>query len=225
MKYINSFKIFEYGVGPKIKSNWDVNDQIIVLYYYKYGFEKIGIHSINDMEQFIGEHFGVTLDSFEMQTKAMEYIFTGYGLPNGTNTQKYVANKYGNYSEPKLRKIVEDILDNIDSNRKQENLIKYKKRKKYEENQKLKRLKKLKKDKFKEEKEKSFKYKKRLNDIDTTVTTNINLEIGNTIKHKKFGIGKILDIIKNDKYILIVNFYDIGVKKIMYIPNIIEKID
>lgn len=186
-----SFEIFEYATGPKNKK-WDENDLIIVIYYYNFGFLKLGI---SNEEEFFTEYLGTTPDGFKMQCLNIKHLVSGEGLPHFTRTQKNVVNKYFKYSEEKLRKVVDKILDGTTEETKNTNA------KFVYDNASARERKRMMKKYF------GNKNMSKLDDTDESP-----FSVGDAVDHVKFGKGEVLDITNN---ILNIKFEDFT-KKLIY---------
>ena len=217
MKHILEFRLFEYKAGPKIKIKWTENDAIITLYYEKFGLRKLGVTNDN-VEAFVNEYIGSTENSLKMQAACIRYLLTlnnagvPSGLPNYSNIQEEIVEKYRKFSEPELREVVQDILDNMTDDEKLNNLImadEYKKEEVRKGNQKKQET----LPKLEEPRDKFGRVMKKVSDIKATPP----FQIGENIIHRKLGPGKVLSINGN---ILEVDFRTGGVKKIAYIPEL-----
>jgi hypothetical protein len=78
---------------------WSEFDDIIALYLYKFGTDKIPY----EVEK-LALIKDIPLGSLKMRILNFQAIDTGKGLSNYANQSRRIYEKYNNYSEPELRK-------------------------------------------------------------------------------------------------------------------------
>ena len=220
MKILN-YKLFEHKSGKKIKTRWTVDDAIITLYYEKFGLHRLGIIE-DQIEEFVKWNIGSTEVSLIMQAAAVRWILSlnkgeqPTGLPHFSQKQKDAVLKYNKLTEPELRKVVKEILDEITDDEKLDNAIRFENKKKEErEEKKLNQpiISPLPLDRY-------GNPMKTLKEVEQDIK--IPHQIGDIIYHRKFGKGEILNI---DGNLLEIKFGS-EVKFIIYDPNIfIDKIE
>ncbi len=224
MKNIIDYKLFEGKTGKKIKTKWTVNDSIITLYYEKYGLHDFGITE-DEIEEFVNYNIGSTETSLNMEAAGVRHIISlnkgeiPKGLPHFSKAQVEAVLKYNKYSKSELREVVKQILDNITDDEKIDNAIKAEEKKKEEREER--------RQKEREEQKKLLlkppvnRYDKEMKSL-TRFEKNVDIPliVGDTIKHKRFGKGEIIDI---DGDLLEIKFYSQkDIKFIIYNPEYIE---
>lgn len=227
MKNIVDYKLFEGKSGKKIKTRWTVNDSIITLFYEKFGLHDLGIME-DQIEEFVNWNIGSTETSLNMEAAGIRWILSQNkgeiptGLPHFSNAQKDAVLKYNKYSKSELKKVVEKILDEITDDEKIENGIKAEEKKKEE------RIEKRKKEREEQRKlskiipkDRYDKEMKPLAGFENDIIAPLN--VGDIIKHKRFGEGEILDI---DGSLLEIKFKsEKDIKYIIYNPEKIELVE
>jgi hypothetical protein len=96
------------GIGSRKDNHiWTKNDNIIALYYYKYGIKLLGI-----TEKEIINFIGTTLDSLKMQSANIQRLDNSSGgLSDYSDIQKEVYDNYNNHIEYNLRSEVNKIMN------------------------------------------------------------------------------------------------------------------
>jgi len=207
MKVLKFGQLFEYKTGPKIKPRWTENDDIITLYFEKFGFDRLGIKN-NQIEDFANEYIGSTKVSLIMHALGIRRVLTKgdvkeEGLPHFSKSQEDKVKRYDKLKELELRKMVKDILDNTTDDEKIENLLRAEKYKKTEEKKPIKKIKEL----IPREGLKPIK--------DFYSEDEINVKEGDILNHKKYGKGIVTSITGN---LFLIDF-DSGTMLMTYNPN------
>lgn len=252
MRIFTFNQLFEYKTGEKLKTRWTENDNIIALYYEKFGLGKLGI-SDNQVEKFANTYIGSNEPSLKMEAKNIRYVIgmnqgdeEPEGLSRYSKMHVKVVDKYDSLSEPELRQIVENILDNTTDEQKANN-IKQAESQNQEVLRKREAKRKEKEDRYKEDlasgvvrrgrprnipsmthimkKDKPEDITKdmygrpisKLDDIKSDDSTFV--QVGDVLDHRKFGRGEILSVNGN---IIEIDFFEseLGTKKLIFKPEL-----
>lgn len=153
--------------------NWTFDDFVLVVYYYKYGFRKLQL----TVQQVANIYIGTTEASFVMQLANIRKLYgeTENVLSDYTPTQLAIAKWCDSLTENELQDKVENILDGVSDEQKEENeeLVRLKEERLEQEREVRKQV----KDK-KEAKEKVKQLNKSMSDL---------------ITHKKVSLADLTD--------------------------------
>jgi hypothetical protein len=88
---------------------WSKEDNILALYYTKYGTFGLYLRDENSLASWIGTSVG----SLKMQSANFRALMgqTNYSLSDYSKIQSEVYNQYGNMSKVEMMKVVKNIID------------------------------------------------------------------------------------------------------------------
>lgn len=156
--------VFEIRTASKQK-DWSTRDFIIAFYIYKFGFAKLGVQ---DESNFYMEYLGADPKGIPLWLQT----FSENRL-NQTKKQKAVIDMYSSASEDELRSIVDDLLEKTskktmrDNYRKASGMIKTKAA------------------------DKISRKKAKQRERENAMFPESPYSVGDTIKHVKYGAGKV----------------------------------
>jgi hypothetical protein len=96
---------------------WSENDTILTLYFTKYGTKGLYLKTDKDISNFIG----VSIGSLKMQSSNIRALMGQKTnvLSDYSTIQEKIFNKYNEFSQIQLMRIVQEIIGQIDYERKQ----------------------------------------------------------------------------------------------------------
>jgi hypothetical protein len=114
----------------RMKSLWTKNDVIIAFLYAKYGLRKVGVQDDEaSLEYFVNEYIGSNYYSLTMEANNIKNVLNDKHndildnpYDHTSKTQEAVVYEYDSYSEDDLAQVVNDILDNVTEEQREENL-------------------------------------------------------------------------------------------------------
>ena len=241
MRNLISFqKMFEYATGEKLKTRWTENDVIIALYYEKFGFSKLGIED-DKIEKFVNEYIGSNEPSLKMEALNIRYALglkhneEPEGLSRFSKLHVKVTNEYDSFSEPELREVVENIIDNTteaqifknvsQAENQREEVLKRReaKRKAKEMNPGRRRGRpsasdiEIKNIPVDDSTDSYGRPISKLNDIKSDEQSFV--QVGDVLNHKKFGRGEVMSVNGN---LIEIDFFEneLGTKKLIFKPEL-----